>query len=298
MATRCCSPPDSAAGRRSIAARSPSSASTSEARVRALAIDSPAIRSGIIAFSSALNSGRRWWNWNTKPTVRLREPARSAGPAAPSARPRYSMVPESGRSSAPTRCRSVVLPAPASPRIATISPCLTSRSRSWSTSTRPAGGPKVRATPAQRRSAPPLSLIAQRLGGVELGGAPGRIERRQERDSEGRGDDRGHVDRADAERDVGDEIDVRRQRDQAPVIEAPRETRTEGGARQGADPGDDQALQREDPPDRGRGGPHRRHDPDVTHLLHHQEDEDRDDVERRDQDDEADADPHRELLEA
>ena len=31
---------------------------------------------GIITFSSALNSGSRWWNWNTKPIVRLRSSAR------------------------------------------------------------------------------------------------------------------------------------------------------------------------------------------------------------------------------
>ncbi len=32
----------------------------------------PWIRPGIITFSSAVNSGSRWWNWKTKPIVRFR----------------------------------------------------------------------------------------------------------------------------------------------------------------------------------------------------------------------------------
>ena len=34
---------------------------------------------GIITFSSAVNSGSRWWNWNTKPISRLRNSASRAG---------------------------------------------------------------------------------------------------------------------------------------------------------------------------------------------------------------------------
>ena len=37
------------------------------------------ISAGIITFSSAVNSGSRWWNWNTKPISRLRNSASRAG---------------------------------------------------------------------------------------------------------------------------------------------------------------------------------------------------------------------------
>ena len=37
-----------------------------------------ATSSGMATFSSAVNSGSRWWNWNTKPSVRLRNRQRSA----------------------------------------------------------------------------------------------------------------------------------------------------------------------------------------------------------------------------
>ena len=55
---------------------------------RASAIGIRAMRIGISAFSSALNSGSRWWNWNTKPTCRFRNATRSAsGIAVSSASP-------------------------------------------------------------------------------------------------------------------------------------------------------------------------------------------------------------------
>ena len=52
------------------AARAPGSPS------RAAAL--PWMRPGIITFSSALNSGSRWWNWKTNPIVRFRRSARRA----------------------------------------------------------------------------------------------------------------------------------------------------------------------------------------------------------------------------
>jgi hypothetical protein len=48
------------------------------ARGRACATGTRAIRRGISAFSTALNSGSRWWNWKTKPTWRLRNATSAA----------------------------------------------------------------------------------------------------------------------------------------------------------------------------------------------------------------------------
>ena len=65
----------------------------------------------------------------------------------------------------------------------------------------------------------------------------------------------------------------------------------------GAEQPDDQPLQHEDPPDaRGRAA-HRLEDRDVAALLHHEQHQRRDDVERRDHDDQADRDRDRHLLE-
>ena len=47
-------------------------------RSRAAAQGVSAISRGIITFSSALNSGSRWWNWNTKPSRVARKRASSA----------------------------------------------------------------------------------------------------------------------------------------------------------------------------------------------------------------------------
>src|SRR5262245_45858004 len=212
-------------------------------------------------------------------------------------RPLYSMLPESGRSRAPTRCRSVVFPVPDSPRIATISPREMERSRFWSTSTLPPGGPKVRATAAHLRTTPLVSLIAQRLRGVELGRAPRGVQGGQERYAEGHADHGRHVHRPNPERDVGDEVDVRRQGDETPVIEAPGQADPERRPRERPGGGDHEPLQDEEPADRQGARAHRGEDPDVPDLLHHKQDEDRHDVERRDHDDEPDGDAHRELLE-
>ena len=52
-------------------------AEATEAAARASAGGRRAIRIGISAFSSALNSGSRWWNWKTKPTWALRNATRA-----------------------------------------------------------------------------------------------------------------------------------------------------------------------------------------------------------------------------
>ena len=78
-ATRCCSPPESVPGPvRRRARRARPRASRPRARRRGpRRAGARAISSGIATFSSAVNSGSRWWNWKTKPSVRLRNAQRS-----------------------------------------------------------------------------------------------------------------------------------------------------------------------------------------------------------------------------
>ena len=72
-ATRCCSPPLSWFGLCSARAATFRRSSSSWARGRHASRSRPAIDPGIITFSSAVNSGSRWWNWNTKPMCVFRK---------------------------------------------------------------------------------------------------------------------------------------------------------------------------------------------------------------------------------
>ena len=49
--------------------------------------------SGSITFSSALNSGSRWWNWKTKPSRRARKAASSSSRSGSTRQPRISTMP-------------------------------------------------------------------------------------------------------------------------------------------------------------------------------------------------------------
>ncbi|EAQ02777.1 hypothetical protein OB2597_15385 [Pseudooceanicola batsensis HTCC2597] len=62
-ATRCCSPPESAAGRWPARSAMPTVSSSDRARVRAAPCPAPLASCGRTMFSSAENSGSRWWNW-------------------------------------------------------------------------------------------------------------------------------------------------------------------------------------------------------------------------------------------
>jgi hypothetical protein len=68
---------------------------------------SPGDRIGISAFSSALNSGSRWWNWKTKRPGVAKRHARLIGHGAEVV-PVDVMRPDSARSSPPSRCSSVL----------------------------------------------------------------------------------------------------------------------------------------------------------------------------------------------
>src|SRR5688572_29678904 len=100
--------------------------------------------------------------------------------------PVISTSPPCARSSRPQMCKSVDLPAPEGATIATSSPPLTTSSAASSTRTSVSPLPKCRCTAESLRCG---SLIPQRLDRIVLGGAPGRIDRREERKTEGkRGD--------------------------------------------------------------------------------------------------------------
>ena len=80
IATRCCSPPDSMPGlvRQPLAEAD----ALEQRRGRAVALRRrPAARSASACRRSRarVNSGSRWWNWNTKPTCVLRNAVRSSG---------------------------------------------------------------------------------------------------------------------------------------------------------------------------------------------------------------------------
>ena len=61
-ATRCCWPPDSSAGRWLSRSLTPTMASKSRARACAARWVTPAANCGTVMFSSAVNSGSKWWN--------------------------------------------------------------------------------------------------------------------------------------------------------------------------------------------------------------------------------------------
>ncbi|EAQ26511.1 hypothetical protein ROS217_15081 [Roseovarius sp. 217] len=61
-ATRCCSPPDMAEGRCATRGPTPTCSSNSCARASAVRRATPLASCGNTTFSSALNSGKRWWN--------------------------------------------------------------------------------------------------------------------------------------------------------------------------------------------------------------------------------------------
>ena len=67
-------------------------------RARAVASAAPASSSGSITFSSAVNAGSSWNDWNTKPSSRWRSAARASSSCAESAMPSSQTSPSLGRS--------------------------------------------------------------------------------------------------------------------------------------------------------------------------------------------------------
>ena len=121
MATLCCSPPDSSDGLCDILSARPSSSRSRCASVLASFSGLPAIRAGIITFSVEVNSGRRWWNWKTKPIFLFLNAESLLLFSRDTSVPSMVNVPASGLDSVPSIWRSVDFPAPDAPMMDTTS---------------------------------------------------------------------------------------------------------------------------------------------------------------------------------
>src|SRR5262245_5417829 len=293
IATRCCSPPESCDGTWSRRASRPRRVRISTALGRGSDRFRP-MRSGISTFSTAVNSGSRWWNWKTNPTERFRNSARRSGPREKTSSPRNESVPPSGLSSPPRMWSSVDLPTPDSPITATASRSPSSRLQPARTRTprRPASR-YVRARPDARRTG---SLIADRLDGIEPRGAERRIERRGERDEDRHGRHDDQVGRVRGERHVGHVVHVGIEPDHVVTIEPPREPESEGQPEHRPHEADRHPLEHEDERDPARLGAERRQRADLPDLVVDHEDQRRHDVERGDDDDETDGEEQEDLL--
>ena len=143
--------------------------------------------SGIVTFSRAENSGSRWWNWKTKPRVRLRNAQRrgSAQGEDVLAGERRATRRRAGRA-CPSTCRSVDFPTPEAPTTASISPVGHVEVQALQHRHLARRGPVALRRARAPGRAWPRSLVPEGLGGVEPGGAAGRVEGGQEADERGR----------------------------------------------------------------------------------------------------------------
>src|SRR5690606_18955545 len=132
--------------------------------------------------------------------------------------------PAVGVSSPPSRCSSVLLPAPDAPRIATVSPAATSKSSPSNTRVRKDPSAYVLPSPVARRTlsgsrltipGSRASLITQCLRGRGARRAPCRIDGGQERHDQRHQRDPRHVDRVELRRQPGDVVHVFRQQHHA-----------------------------------------------------------------------------------
>src|SRR5687767_1900529 len=144
--------------------------------------------------------------------------------------PATCTAPRSARSRPPRTWRSVLLPTPEAPVIATISPRATVSERPRSTAIVPFG---VRydlarsSTSTIGASAMPPSAMTKRLRRIEARRLARRVDRREEADDQrGAGDD-GDGERLDPERNVGDLVDVARNVHQPVAIEDERQAEAE-----------------------------------------------------------------------
>src|SRR5581483_59313 len=120
IATRCCWPPESSAGR--WWRRSLRPTRSSRPSKKAGSGFSPAIESGRSTFSSAVSIGSRLKNWKTKPMCLRRSSVTWRSDSEPTSSPAIVTLPPVGLSSAAIRCMSVDLPEPDGPMTATSSP--------------------------------------------------------------------------------------------------------------------------------------------------------------------------------
>ena len=104
-------------------------------------------------FSSAVRTGSRLKNWNTKPTWRRRRSVSSRSPIVVISRSSTATCPEVGRSSPARMCMSVDLPEPEGPMTAVNWPAGTSRDTPPSACTAASPSPYWRVTSVARTAA-------------------------------------------------------------------------------------------------------------------------------------------------
>jgi hypothetical protein len=144
IATLCCCPPDSWAGRRRPYPSRPTSASSACALRRSGR--RPASRSGSSTFCCTVSDGSRLKDWKTKPT-RLRRSLVSRFSFSPViGSPPSSTSPPLGRSRPAAHCRNVLLPEPEGPMTAVKLPRGSARSTPRSACTAASPRPYVRVT--------------------------------------------------------------------------------------------------------------------------------------------------------
>ena len=122
-ATRCCSPPESCAGRWRHRARQPHRGEQLLAPAsRAAASAAPAISSGIITFSSARELPQQVVELEDEADLPVAQRRQLRRVRVAVAQPVQRTAAAVGRSSAPSRCSRVLLPDPLAPTMATNSP--------------------------------------------------------------------------------------------------------------------------------------------------------------------------------
>src|SRR4029078_348800 len=126
--------------------------------------------------------------------------------SAPSRRP----GPAVGRSRVPSRWSRVDFPTPEAPMIAMLSPALTARLTPRRTRT---GSGPIRYSRSSSWATRIGSLIAEHVARIHAGGPPGRRDRGQERDDQGRPHDHREVAPGELHGQVADLVHVARQPD-------------------------------------------------------------------------------------
>src|ERR1700687_5542396 len=239
-----------------------------------------------------------------KPSARLRTRPRSDSERLAIGAPWTRTSPPVGASSPPNRCKSVLLPDPDAPTIATRSPRSTARSMPRSTGTS-SGPPRYVFLSAWHSSTGVAALfIAQGLRRVDFRGAPARVQRRQQR--ERKRDQRNQRDVAALQigRQLADVIDALVQKLKAERAldgrhdgsDVERQRNAPRDADQRAGDSDPSSLDDEDGEDASRRRAQRAQDRDVGLLVGYHHHLGRDDIERRHGHDQRQDDEHDALL--
>ncbi len=160
IATRCCCPPESWAGRRPAQSATPSRSSSS--RARSARAERRAIAMGRATFSAAVRNGSRLRDvcWNTKPTAWRRKSIRWRALIVVRSSPATRARPPVGLSSPERMFSRVDLPEPDAPTSATTSPGSTVRLSPCSACTSTPSVLWIRTRSSHQMSGPPWARSA------------------------------------------------------------------------------------------------------------------------------------------